>query len=334
MDKNAIIELTRDLLRVPRNKLVVRQNGWVNMPCPLAPWRHKKGTDASPSFGIKISPNDVSVCNCYTCGYKRPLSDLVEEYANRIGKNYDLDVEMIRKGEFLGGDVPEWGDLNEEDSLERYDPADAVDPMVLDIFDSAAGHQYLLDREIDEQTAEEMHLLVDEEDSDGDERILFPVFDIEGNVYGMSGRATDSKVDLRVRDYQGLNKRLFLLGLQRYKPSWKYVVLVEGLFDVSRLVQYEEPVLGVMGSTLTPAQAEWLIEIGLPVYCMYDNDEAGAKATKTTINALKDHLPIFTVEYPDRKVYNRKERKWELVKDPDQLSYEEVREMIDNAEFA
>jgi len=34
------------------------------MPCPLATWKHEKGHDSSPSFGIHVSDNDVSICNC------------------------------------------------------------------------------------------------------------------------------------------------------------------------------------------------------------------------------------------------------------------------------
>lgn len=333
MDKQSIIGIVRELLKVRSSAVVVRSNGWVNIPCPLAKWRHQKGTDNSPSFGIKINDTDVSICHCYTCKYRRPISGLLEDYSGYTGIDLEAEIELAKDGEFLNGTLRDWEEDPYEDVDERYNPEDAIDEGEWDIYDSAVGHPYLVEREIDDETAEELHLMVDPEDSEGEERILFPVWCLDGNVYGMTGRATDPDARLRVRDYQGLKKRLFLLGLGRVTIKWERVILVEGLFDVARLVQYGQPVLGVMGSTLTDAQADWLIELGLPVYTMFDRDDAGQAATQVTITKLHGHLPVLTTTYPHRETWSDKKGDYELVSDPDQLMYDEVVLMIQEAEL-
>ncbi|MCF1459119.1 MAG: toprim domain-containing protein, partial [Shewanella sp.] len=245
----------------------------------------------------------------------------------------EADAEMAEEGEFLGGSLPSYEELAESDTRERYDPAKAIPRSEWDLYDLALSHPYLQGREIDDQTVEDMHLMVDPGDSWGIERILFPVFDREGNVYGMSGRAVTSNTDIKVRDYQGLDKRLFLLGLHLITDDHDYVVVVEGLFDVARLVQYGEPALGVMCSTLTDAQADWLIELGKTVVLMYDDDPAGDKGVEDAIEKLRDHVPLLLPNYPKREVWNKVAKSWDRVKDPDQLTYDEVRKMIEGAEL-
>jgi len=56
----------------------IRYRGsWINASCPFAPWRHKKGTDKTPSFGISVSPGSTSRFSCFSCGMSGDLKSLV-----------------------------------------------------------------------------------------------------------------------------------------------------------------------------------------------------------------------------------------------------------------
>lgn len=332
MKSNEVKQLIREVFKISPSKIVERRNGWINLPCPLAPWRHEKGHDNSPSFGISYG-KDTSIAHCYTCKFKHTVSTLLEEYQRHSGKDLSSLIESTKRDEFLGGDLPSWDERGAEEDAERYDPAKAIPKSKWDIYEPATGHWYLHDRDIDDQTVADMHLMVDEHDSEGEERILFPMFDREGRCYGMSGRAVSPDARIKARDYHGLDKRLFLLGLNLIQDHHPYIVLVEGLFDVARLVQYGIPVLGVLGSTLTDPQMEWLIDIGKPVIMMFDNDKAGRECCRVTLNKLKHHLPVCSVKYPDREVYDEKLNQLVSVNDPDQLLYEEVVEMIEAREL-
>lgn len=332
MKKQDVRQLIREVFKTPQRQIVERRNGWINLPCPLAKWRHEKGHDNSPSFGISYG-KDTSIGHCYTCKFKHTVSTLLETYQGYSGVNIQSTIDIVRNDEFIGGLLPTWDDKEEEELHERYDVNKAMPQFAWDIYEPANGHWYLEEREIDDYTVEAMHLMVDESDSEGEERILFPMFDLEGRCYGMSGRAVNPDARIKARDYHGLDKRLFLLGLQLIKAHHPFVVIVEGLFDVARLVQYGVPVLGVLGSTLTDAQADWLIELGKPVVLMYDRDTAGEEGAAVAKQKLIKHLPVFMTEYPDRDIFNESSGEWELVKDPDQLLYDEVVAMIEGREL-
>lgn len=48
--------------------LETRYSGtWLNASCPFAAWKHKKGRDSRPSFGISIAPGCVSRYRCFAC---------------------------------------------------------------------------------------------------------------------------------------------------------------------------------------------------------------------------------------------------------------------------
>ena len=89
-----------------------------------------------------------------------------------------------------------------------------------------------------------------------------------------------------------------LLGLHTLTDSAEFIVLVEGLYDYARQLQYGYPVVSSMHANLTVYQAAILISLGLPVVVFYDNDLAGRDGTKIAVNRLIDHVPVRRVLYP------------------------------------
>ena len=169
--------------------------------------------------------------------------------------------------------------------------------------------------------------------ADGEERILFPVFGPDKELYGLTGRATNKAARLKVRDYFGLKKAAGLLGAHLIDPKvHRYVLIVEGLFDYANAWECEQPALAVMHSTMTDRQAAIVRDFGLPAYMFYDNDSAGLKGANTAGKQLVKYIPVMKVRYPEVWIEIPEEPDgghW--LKDPGELTSDEFRSMIDDA---
>lgn len=307
-------------------------NGWVSIRCPLARWTHERGTDSRNSAGVSIQPRKTSVFNCYACKTKVPLQGLIKKYANYTGENFDDLIEELEDEAYLGPkELPDWEEL-------RAPQAQALVPLdqavYMDLYEPAAGHPYLLDRGIDDETADLLELKFDPNGpTDGAPRILFPVFGPERELYGFSGRDTSGEAALKVRDYAGLPKAQCLLGVHlvvEQRPD--KVLVVEGLFDYANAWACGYPAVAVMHSTMTPPQAALLRDLGLPVYLFYDDDDAGKKGVQIAGEQLAHHVPVMRVRYPEIWIEDSQEEDgghW--VKDPGELQPEDFELMIADA---
>lgn len=300
---------------------------WVTFPCVFAPWKHERGRDASPSAGVSIT-DGMSFYNCYSCKAKGPLSQVLRQLSSYNGEDYSGLIEELKDGEFLGGTIGEWGAVPEAQSL--AEPLD--EEVYLDLYDSAEGHEYLRERGISGDTARKLGLLYDPDDGHGADRILFPVYSHQEQLYGFTGRAISEDVEPRIRDYHGLPKRFLLLGAHLIRPGeHSHVNLVEGLFDYAKMWEHGEPTVASMKSDLSQEQADILKDIGLPVYCFYDNDAAGVSGMASVKERLCKYLPVMKVRYPKRVIWGQGIRGGRQVKDPGELTSEEVQAMRGNA---
>lgn len=314
-------------------------------PCPFAPFYHSKGSDKKPSFAA--FPNDMGKSGfiCLSCHQQGTVRHLVTELGRLDPENDTAAalqlVEDAESNNEMDDDLFE--DLKKR-HLEKFDSPETVkwDEGYSDIFESAWGHprarEYLVRRRISQRTCNQLNLLYD----DIQDRILFTAFDAEGGFFGFTGRyiGEDPPPALpgqpepipppKVRDYASFEKKYIVLGENIWTPD-KPLILVEGLFDYARM--YE---LGIntrynigclLGSELTIQKANKIVALGVPTYLFFDNDDAGqagiyGRGTKAgAIEHLLGHMSLFTVTYPDN------------VKDPDELSFIHVRDMLRNAEI-
>lgn len=289
---------------------------WVNTTCPLAFALHEKGADHSPSFGISIDSMSSRV-HCFTCGSKGTLPNLVRKLSRLSNRSYPKLEEYV-EAEEIGGITPEWSEEDAEDNS-----ASIVSDDTIYMYDLAGEHDYLIGRDISAEVADRLGLRVDttEDTIDGRERILFPVYTLQNSeikLAGFTGRATDNEKVLKVKDYHGLVKTEALLGIEHIKDEHEFIIVVEGLFAYARLSAYGLPVVAIMGSNMSTGQARMLLELGKPVYLMFDADKAGDKAVNQTIELLDGYLPIYLPEYPD----------WAEGLDPDNIPYDDINLMI------
>jgi hypothetical protein len=330
MNIDGINQLVRDVFGA--NWETKEIGGWVSMRCPLAPWKHRSGRDSRPSAGISIHEHDTSVYNCMTCHTRVPLQGLVREYAEFTGEDLSDLIEELEDEAYLGPrELPGWKQRREDPALEE--PIILNKELHLDLYDPAAGHWYLATRGITDETANRLQLKVDPRDSEGEERILFPVFSPDGDLHGFSGRAISKDARIKVRDYAGLKKAGCLLGahlITETKPD--KIILVEGLFDYANGWQQGYPTTAIMSSTLTQLQARIVRDFGLPAYGFFDDDEAGADCTEKAGALIAPYQPFMKVRYPEIWIEDENEEDgghW--VKDPGELLAEDFAAMIADA---
>lgn len=323
MDRSEIKEFVREVFGAEVDTADMPE--WVSLHCVLAPWTHRSGKDSRPSAGISIKPGAASIYHCLACHKKGPLSWLLRQVERYTGEEWGALADSIEAGEFLGGTLPQWGEVPEQ--AQSPEPIDR--DLYFDLYDSAAGHPYLAARGVTDEAALRMELLHDPGDG-GDERILFPVYDTERRLFGFSGRAVQPTAKLRIKDYYGLPKRNLLLGAHLVGAS-EYVILVEGLFDYARMVTYGQPAMAFMSSTLTPAQAQIVKDIGKPVYFFHDNDEPGEDARERAKRLLWRYVPMMKVRYPAECTIGTPEGGLRPPEDPGELTEAQVRRMLKEA---
>jgi DNA primase len=257
---------------------------------------------------------------------------MLRKYAGYTGEDLDDLIEELEEEAYLGPlSVASW----DESKRTAYDELVPLKESVyLDLYESAAGHPYVESRGISRATARKLQLMVDPCDpADGEERILFPVFGPEGELYGLSGRATNSSANLKVRDYFGLKKSACVLGahlITRESPD--KVLVVEGLFDYANAWQCGLPAVAVMHSSMTERQADILRGFSLPTYLFYDDDAAGAKGVQSAGELLYRYVPTMRVRYPEIWVEDEENpESSHYVKDPGELESIDFSEMISDA---
>ncbi len=125
-------------------------------------------------------------------------------------------------------------------------------------------------------------------------RVIFPIFDLRGNVIAFSGRTLDQNPSggkyLNSRETQVYKKSRTLFALNFAKNEAVKsgrLILCEGNVDVVSLHQagFTEAV-ATCGTAITDEHARLMSQYCSEVYICYDSDSAGVKATQNAIRIL------------------------------------------------
>jgi DNA primase len=123
-------------------------------------------------------------------------------------------------------------------------------------------------------------------------RVMFPIFDIRGNVIGFGGRVLDSSLPKYMNSPESLvynkGRNLYALNFAKNAGSRK-LIIVEGYMDVISLHQ-----CGIinsvasLGTALTESQGRILKKYAEEIIICYDSDTAGQAATMRGLDLLSD----------------------------------------------
>ena len=121
-------------------------------------------------------------------------------------------------------------------------------------------------------------------------RIMFPLYDLEGNVVGFSGRIYNQKSEskyINTKETEIFKKGELLYNYHISKKEArkeKNIIVVEGFMDVIRLSTIGiVNVVATMGTAVTKHQLNLIQKLAPNITLMFDGDKAGEKATNAFI---------------------------------------------------
>lgn len=143
-------------------------------------------------------------------------------------------------------------------------------------------------------------------------RLIFPIFNVYGNVVGFSARLLEAKPDFakykNTSQTMVFDKSRCIYGINQIKAlkktgDIKEIIIVEGQMDVISL--YKSGVknaVACMGTALTPNHARDLKRFTDKIVLCFDGDGAGIKATLRSIDILVEAgLNVYVVTIPNKQ---------------------------------
>lgn len=311
------------LSRLGCSKIRAR-TGWVNATCPFGIY-HRKGKDTIASFGISISPGDMSRCRCQACGVSGSLIALIWRLENLGQDHSDLlpfllacnqfDVEKLsddkpKNGKTLSSRLDkaanqQWGALpgktyieNEFEKQQAEVPEAVLEKMRERMTDDVRS--YLRHgRGLHPLTVENWELGW----HPGEDRLCVPIRDRDGKLVSVSGRAL-------VRDDNGnwtddlpeefpspkylhspFSRNKILYGMDKIVTSQRVGYLFEGFFQpiFSWQCGYNN-VLGRMGTHLSAQGRDMLRQWFDKLVLVPDGDHAGYQSCDQIKRELEGEL--------------------------------------------
>lgn len=261
---------------------------WVVAKCPMARWTHDGGRDRHPSFGIKVDDRrEGSPCRCFSCGWRGGVHDLAWELRHRGYPRERVSAALRVLAAALDDEVPlSIGALAEDDrdgapmvSFPEW-RLDALEPA----YARGRVHPYLEERRIRYEEAE----LLDVRWDPDRERIVFPVRDFDGELRGLHGRGVHEDQHPKYLAYaeDGRVNWDVWYGEERVDLE-DPVVVVEGPFDVARVLEVYPNVVSPFGATPSESKLRRL-SAAEEVVLLLDPDAGGDQGVDRFREVLAD----------------------------------------------
>ena len=273
--------------------------------------------DHSPSMSVS---KEKQIYTCFSCGATGNVFTFVSEYehinfyeavkllGNKIG--YNLGVSSISKEK-------------EDKSLEIYDLSCKFYQNNLNTTLGKNAYEYLEQRKLDKDTVKKFKVglslsktsltdyllskniplkeLIDlgiSNESGTDifaNRIMFPLYDLQGNVVAFSGRVyniKDPSKYVNTKETKIFKKGNLLYNYHQAKDILKKsesIIVMEGFMDVIRASTIGiNNCVATMGTAFTKQHANLLRKMTDNIILCFDGDDAGKDATESAINVLKE----------------------------------------------
>ena len=291
--------------------------------------------DHNPSMSVS---EEKQMYKCFVCGNSGNVYNFIMEYEK---VSFIEAVKIVAEKIGIIIDVNNINKEVDNKYSNLYDIYDISYKFYQNNLNTAYGKEakkYLLDRNIDENiirqfniglslsNSELYNVLKKKGFSDNDilsscvalekngkiydlykNRIMFPLYDLQGKVVGFSGRIytkSDESKYINTKETKIFKKGELLYNYHVAKKiarSEKNIIVVEGFMDVIRLSTIGiNNVVATMGTAVTKHQAELIKKLALNIILMFDGDKAGEKATESYIQQFgQDDSNIKVVRLED-----------------------------------
>lgn len=274
--------------------------------------------DTNPSMSVSPSRQ---IYKCFSCGATGTVFKFIMDYENISF------MEAVKKVADLGGITVNIGKIQKKEThTELNQIYDLSLKFYINNLNTAQGkeaREYLKNRNINEETIKEFQIglalkkdhlskilikkfkpedvlksgLVGKNDYGYYdlfyERIMFPLYDLNGNPVAYSGRIynrQDNSKYFNTVETEIFKKGELLYNYHRAKDDARrknQVLIMEGFMDVIRAYTVGiKNVVATMGTAVTDVQAHLIKRMAKEIILCFDGDEAGAKATMSCSNEL------------------------------------------------
>lgn len=273
--------------------------------CP----HHDGGHEKTPACNIYIG-NDTKLpygyFNCFVCGEKGSFLKFVAECFDApesYAKAWLLENfggELIAKNLFMGEPIV----LNRNKGVKKH-----LDESILDQYQT--WNPYLAKRKLSREICELFKVRYDPKYR----QVIFPAYDMNGNLVMLAKRSIDVKSFYLDKDVE---KPVYCLDYVM-KNNIKTVLITEGPFDCLTGWEYGFPTIATFGK-ISDYQIEQINKSCINIiYAAFDNDAAGRSFLETLKRKLTKRIIIIETKFPA----------WR--KDLNDLTKEELQEIIKNA---
>ena len=273
--------------------------------CP----HHDGGHEKTPACNIYIG-NDTKLpygyFNCFVCGEKGSFLKFVAECFDApesYAKAWLLENfggELIAKNLFMGEPIV----LNRNKGAKKH-----LDESILDQYQT--WNPYLAKRKLSREICELFKVRYDPKYR----QVIFPAYDMNGNLVMLAKRSIDVKSFYLDKDVE---KPVYCLDYVM-KNNIKTVLITEGPFDCLTGWEYGFPTIATFGK-ISDYQIEQINKSCINIiYAAFDNDAAGRSFLETLKRKLTKRIIVIETKFPA----------WR--KDLNDLTKEELQEIIKNA---
>ena len=300
-----ILNLLRISLTNGKLKDIENKGDNILVTCPV----HDGGHEHTPACNIYIG-NDTKLpygyFNCFVCGAKGSFLKFVaecfdssESYAKSwLLKNFG--GELTEKSVFIGEPIV----LNKNKGIKKH-----LDESILDQYQTWCP--YLAKRKLSREICELFKVRYDPKYR----QVIFPAYDVKGNLVMLTKRSIDTKTFYLDKDVE---KPVYCLDYIM-KNNIKTVLITEGPFDCLTGWEYGFPTIATFGK-ISDSQIEQINKSCINIiYAAFDNDAAGKSFTETLKKKLTKRIIIIETRFPANK------------KDINDLTKEELQEIVKNA---
>ncbi len=279
--------------------------------------------DHNPSMSVS---SEKQIYTCFVCGASGNVFNFVMNY-EKISFGQAVSKVALKAGIKLDYDVKEINNKKEDKYDKYYKMFDTASKYYQNNIKSVYGKaaiDYLSKRNIDLDIIKEFEIGLSMNDNNIGKlltnkgflenelvdiglcgkkdrflydifrnRIMFPLYNLEGDVIGFSGRIYNGEDDSKYvnsKESVIFKKGKLLYNYHRalnYAREKRQIIVVEGFMDVIRLYSIGiKNVVASMGTAITKDHANLIKKLSKNVVLCFDGDKAGEKATISAIEAL------------------------------------------------